>query len=135
MLARSSPSLSALVRVLLYVDDAVEIHDSDGICVFVNPAWARLTGQRPDEVIGKPSPPLPTRGVRRVLLNDELGRRSHSVVFRREAPGNGRARPTERDARFDRAVRGANEGLWELELATGQLLLSLCRLLLGLCQR
>jgi diguanylate cyclase (GGDEF)-like protein/PAS domain S-box-containing protein len=124
LLVRSSPALGALVRVLLDVDDAVEIHDADGICVFVNPAWVRLTGQRPDEVIGQPAPTLPARGVRRVLLADEAGRRSHSVIFRREPPPTGKARPTERDARFDRAIRGASEGLWELELASGQLLLS-----------
>ncbi len=112
------------MRVLLYVEDAVEIHDADGVCVFVNPAWVRLTGQRADQAIGQPSPPLPTRGVRRLLINDEAGGRSHSVIFRRDTPRTGRGRPTERDARFDLAVRGASEGLWELELATGAVLLS-----------
>ncbi len=124
MVVRPPSSLSALVRVLLYVDDAAEVHDADGICVFVNPAWSRLTGQRPDEVIGKPAPPLPARGVRRLLLHDEAGDRAHSVILRREATGSARGRPTERDARFDRAIRGANVGLWELELATGHVLLS-----------
>lgn len=121
---RPPSSITALVRVLLYVDDPAEIHDANGICVFVNPAWCRTTGQRPEEVVGKPAPQLPPRDVRRILLHDESGSRAHSVILRRDTARTARDHASERDPRFDRAIRGAEVGLWELELATGHVLAS-----------
>lgn len=36
-------------------DDAISVVDADGVGILINPAYTRLTGMKPEEVIGKPA--------------------------------------------------------------------------------
>ena len=50
---RRQQQLSLLAMAVDQVGDAVEITDAGGRCTYVNPAFVRLTGFAPAEVIGR----------------------------------------------------------------------------------
>jgi PAS domain S-box-containing protein len=50
---RRQQQLSLLAMAVDQVGDAVEIADARGCCTYVNPAFVRLTGFTPDEVMGR----------------------------------------------------------------------------------
>ena len=71
---RRQQQLSLLAMAVDQVGDQVEIADASGRCTYVNPAFVRLTGFAPAEVIG--------RRVRDVLRSG----RARGRVLRRDRP-------------------------------------------------